>query len=662
MAEMGMGKGVTAGKLASNVQKKLTRAQEKVMQKLGKADETRDVAFEEGVINFNKQYTEGSKLQKDLRAYLAAVQTMHESSKNLQECLSDMYEPEWYGKDDLDSIVEDTDVLWTDFHQKLVDNALISMDTYLGQFPDIKSRIAKRDRKLVDYDSARHNHSSTNKGKKGKDGGIKITKPASLLERATPVWAQGILSAHNIAQSNLSRNQAEDELERAQKVFEEINEDLQEELPSLWNSRVGFYISTFQSMSGFEEKFHKEMGKLDQNLYDILVKLEKQDMSGELPRGADPANHTMSPGGPPPIPKSPSKLRPAMPPRPESSPCRDMKPENIINLFDAAAAPNISVTSPTQFDSPAGSNLLDMDLSILAAPSHGGTAVSSASQAVSWDTWEPEETPAPPEEPQGWDDDGTLPVRAAGWGDDGTLPVRAAGWDDDGTLPVRAAGCGDDGTLPVRAAGCGDDGTLPVHAAGWDDDGTLPVRAAGCGDDGIAATTAGWDDDGSLPVRVDDSWGDDGVADATASAAVAESEAAGWDDDEEGVPQADTLTTPAAPTPAAPTAAAPTPAAAAPEETPVVAAAAAAAATNGDSETVEMPPGFLFKVTTMHDYAANDSDELEMKAGDIVLVVAFDNPEEQDEGWLMGMKQEDWIQNKQSSLKGVFPENFTSRL
>uniref|UniRef100_A0A674A8X3 Myc box-dependent-interacting protein 1 n=1 Tax=Salmo trutta TaxID=8032 RepID=A0A674A8X3_SALTR len=374
MAEMGMGKGVTAGKLASNVQKKLTRAQEKVMQKLGKADETRDVAFEEGVINFNKQYTEGSKLQKDLRAYLAAVQTMHESSKNLQECLSDMYEPEWYGKDDVDSIVEDTDVLWTDFHQKLVDNALISMDTYLGQFPDIKSRIAKRDRKLVDYDSARHNHSSTNKGKKGKDGGIKITKPASLLERATPVWAQGILSAHNIAQSNLSRNQAEDELERAQKVFEEINEDLQEELPSLWNSRVGFYVSTFQSMAGFEEKFHKEMGK--------------------LPRGADPANHTLSPD----------------------------------TLTD--------------------------------------THTHTQTQGQEY------------------------------------------------------------------------------HCL------------------------------------------------------------------------------------------------------------------------IEKHYYFLHRVqvTTMHDYAANDSDELEMKAGDIVLVVAFDNPEEQDEGWLMGMKQEDWIQNKQSALKGVFPENFTSRL
>lgn len=31
----------------------------------------------------------------------------------------------------------------------------------------------------------------------------------------------------------------------------------------------------------------------------------------------------------------------------------------------------------------------------------------------------------------------------------------------------------------------------------------------------------------------------------------------------------------------------------------------------------------------MHDYAANDSDELEMKAGDVVLVVMYDNADEQ---------------------------------
>uniref|UniRef100_A0A674MIL5 Myc box-dependent-interacting protein 1 n=1 Tax=Takifugu rubripes TaxID=31033 RepID=A0A674MIL5_TAKRU len=439
MAELNLGKGLTAGKVASNVQKKLTRAQEKVLQKLGKADETKDAAFEEGVINFNKQYAEGSKLQRDLTAYLEAVKAMHESSKNVQACLADMYEPDWYGKNEVDSIVEDCDVLWTDYHQKLVDHALISMDTYLGQFPDIKARIAKRDRKLVDYDSARHNYAITHKSKK-KDGGIKITKPSSLLERATPGWAQGLLSAHNVAQSSLSRNQAEEELERAQKVFEEINIDLQEELPSLWNSRVGFYVSTFQSLSGFEEKFHKEISR---------VRLWTS--------------------------KHPTTLS-AVPPPPKVTPSKEMKAENIINLFDAAAAPDISVTSPTE----------------VSDDGQPGTG-----------------TPPPPDLPQ-------------------------------------------------------------CHT-------------------GHNFFFSSWFHSLSPP-------------------------------------------------------------------------AAAAPPTEEASEAAEMPPGFLFKVQVMHDYAPNDTDELEMKAGDVVLVIPFDNPDEQDDGWLMGMKQEDWKQNKENAAKGVFPENFTQRL
>ncbi|XP_032424638.1 myc box-dependent-interacting protein 1 isoform X6 [Xiphophorus hellerii] len=507
MAELNLGKGLTAGKVASNVQKKLTRAQEKVLQKLGKADETKDAAFEEWVINFNKQYTEGSKLQRDLRAYLEAVRAMHESSKNLQACLGDMYEPDWYGKNEVDSVLEDCDVLWTDYHQKLVDHALISMDTYLGQFPDIKARIAKRDRKLVDYDSARHNYAATHKTKK-KDGGIKITKPSTLLERATPGWAQGILSAHNLAQTSLSKSQAEEELERAQKVFEEINLDLQEELPSLWNSRVGFYVSTFQSLAGFEEKFHKEISRLDQDLYDVLEKLENSDTaratsdlgtasSGPSRSDREDSNHTLRPGGPPPIPKSPSKLRPAVPPPPKVTPSKELKTENIISLFDAAATPDINVTSPTEFDSPAVNNLLDMDLESFSE----AAKVSTVSQPANWDSW----------------------------------------------------------------------------------------------------------------------------GDSSASAAEPEPE------------EAATEETPQTPT-------------------------TAAESTQDSSETTDMPPGFLFKVQVMHDYAANDTDELEMKAGDVVLVVTFDSPDEQDDGWLMGLKQDDWQQNKENATKGVFPENFTQRL
>ncbi|XP_029315043.1 myc box-dependent-interacting protein 1 isoform X1 [Cottoperca gobio] len=627
MAELNLGKGLTAGKVASNVQKKLTRAQEKVLQKLGKADETKDVAFEEGVINFNKQYTEGSKLQRDLRAYLDAVKAMHESSNNVQACLADMYEPEWYGKNEVDSVVEDCDVLWTDYHQKLVDHALISMDTYLGQFPDIKARIAKRDRKLVDYDSARHSYATTHKTKK-KDGSIKITKPSSLLERATPGWAQGILSAHNVAQSSLSRSQAEEELDRAQKVFEEINIDLQEELPSLWNSRVGFYVSTFQSLSGFEEKFHKEIGRLDQDLYNTLEKLERTDTqqpsrktdtrgassSGtnrSATSGREASNHSLRPGGPPPIPKSPSKLRPAMPPPPKVTPSKEMKAENIISLFDAAATPDISVTSPTE--------------------------------PANWDSWHEDSAAQEEYTEQHYD---AVTAAADAWGDDGSQPIH---YD-----PIAAAtdGWGDDGTIPVRY-----DAVVPAHEVGGDDE------SQQVNNDSVAEAQEDWDDVGGQPVTEEVPTPEDETPAAEAPADAVEEEAtpaAATLDDEEG--QGETAAAAAAREETAPEEAAPEEAAleeeAPAEETPEV----AAESTKVASQPPEMPPGFLFKLQVMHDYAANDTDELEMKTGDVVLVITFDNPDEQDDGWLMGMKEDDWKQNKENAAKGVFPENFTQRL
>ncbi|XP_034409917.1 myc box-dependent-interacting protein 1b isoform X8 [Cyclopterus lumpus] len=298
MAEIG--KGVTAGKLAISVQKRLTRAQEKVMQKLGKADETRDAAFEEMVANFNKQMTEGSKLQKDMKAYLVAVKTMHDASRRLQDCLADMYEPDWFGKEEMDALteemiekemdnnLEDTDTLWLDYHQNITDKSLTSLDLYLTQFPDIKARIAKRDRKMVDFDSARHHFSSLQKGKKKDEA--KIAKPAALLEMAAPSWAHGLISAHQVAQTNLSFNQAEEELGRAQKIFEELNVELQDELPALWDNRVGVYVNTFQGLAGHQEKFHGEMSKLSQNLNDIMTKLEEQREENEETNHSDSAS------------------------------------------------------------------------------------------------------------------------------------------------------------------------------------------------------------------------------------------------------------------------------------------------------------------------------------------------------------------------------------
>ncbi|KAM7104363.1 myc box-dependent-interacting protein 1 isoform 21-T21 [Molossus nigricans] len=424
MAEMGS-KGVTAGKIASNMQKKLTRAQEKVLQKLGKADETKDEQFEQCVQNFNKQLNEGTRLQKDLRTYLASVKAMHEASKKLNECLQEVYEPDWPGRDEASKIAENNDLLWMDYHQKLVDQALLTMDTYLGQFPDIKSRIAKRGRKLVDYDSARHHYASLQTAKKKDD--TKIAK-------------------------------AEEELVKAQKVFEEMNVDLQEELPSLWNSRVGFYVNTFQSIAGLEENFHKEMSKLNQNLSDVLVGLEKQHGSNTFAVKAQPRKKT--------------------------------------KLFSRLRGKKSSDNAPAKGD----------------------------------------KSPSPPPN-----------------GSPAATPEIRVNHEPE---PASVASPG--AALPKSPS----QSSLPAVVAE-----TFPAAVNG--------TVEG----GSGAVRLD------------------------------------------------------------------------------------LPPGFMFKVQAQHDYTATDTDELQLKAGDVVLVIPFQNPEEQDEGWLMGVKESDWNQHKElEKCQGVFPENFTERV
>ncbi|XP_031534555.2 myc box-dependent-interacting protein 1 isoform X11 [Vicugna pacos] len=506
MAEMGS-KGVTAGKIASNVQKKLTRAQEKVLQKLGKADETKDEQFEQCVQNFNKQLTEGTRLQKDLRTYLTSVKAMHEASKKLNECLQEVYEPDWPGRDEANKIAENNDLLWMDYHQKLVDQALLTMDTYLGQFPDIKSRIAKRGRKLVDYDSARHHYESLQTAKKKDEA--KIAKPVSLLEKAAPQWCQGKLQAHLVAQTNLLRNQAEEELIKAQKVFEEMNVDLQEELPSLWNSRVGFYVNTFQSIAGLEENFHKEMSKLNQSLSDVLLSLEKQHGSNTFTIKAQPSDNAPAKGN-----KSPS-------PPPDGSP---------------AATPEIRVNHEPE---PAG----------VATP--GAALPKSPSQ--------PTESPA-----------GSLPSREPSAAE-GTFAVA---WPSQTAEPGPAQ--------PAEAS----------EVAG----GTRP--AAGAQEPGETAASEAASS--SLPAVVVETFS------GTVNGAVEGGSGAG---------------------------------------------------------RLDLPPGFMFKVQAQHDYTATDTDELQLKAGDVVLVIPFQNPEEQDEGWLMGVKESDWNQHRElEKCRGVFPENFTERV
>ncbi|XP_033927294.1 bridging integrator 2 isoform X2 [Melopsittacus undulatus] len=243
---MAEGRGSGAGLFARQVQKRLSRAQEKVLQKLGKTVETKDEQFEQSAYNFQLQQNEGHRLYKDLKAFLGAVKVMHESSRRVADTLQDIYSSDWDGHEELKAIADSNNLLWDDYEAKLADQALRLMENYLAQFGDFKERIAKRGRKLVDYDSARHHLEALQSAKKKDEA--KIAK-------------------------------AEEEFNKAQAVFEDLNRDLREELPVLYGSRIACYVTIFQNISNLRDVFYKEMSKLNRDLYEVMGKLDKQHSS-----------------------------------------------------------------------------------------------------------------------------------------------------------------------------------------------------------------------------------------------------------------------------------------------------------------------------------------------------------------------------------------------
>ncbi|XP_056190649.1 amphiphysin isoform X8 [Falco biarmicus] len=737
------------GIFAKNVQKRLNRAQEKVLQKLGKADETKDEQFEEYVQNFKRQEAEGSRLQRELRGYLAAIKGMQDASKKLTESLHEVYEPDWYGREDVRMIGEKCDELWEDFHQKLVDGSLLTLDTYLGQFPDIKTRIAKRSRKLVDYDSARH-HLEALQSSKRKDEG-RITK-------------------------------AEEEFQKAQKVFEEFNTDLQEELPSLWSRRVGFYVNTFKNVSSLEAKFHKEIALLCHKLYEVMTKLGDQHAdkaftiqgapsdSGPLRIAKTPSppeevsplpsptaspNHMLAPASPAPArPKSPTQLRkgPPVPPLPKLTPTKELQQENIINFFDDNFVPEINVTTPSQNEVPETKkveSLLDLDFDPFkpeVAPT--GVTHSPMSQTLPWDLWTTSsELVQPPdsskslslcnlvmeETPNSGSSEDTnrsqTDLGSLNWGLDVSTPSVSQEITAGGSLLFPGAeqtSSESTGTLSASvwpAVGEQEDAApgsasvnenqrtsledqLDAKNAPWEDvvtnqplenitsfetpilgtdsllDEPLPCdvqkaeeereedewagakpseKASSTAFNGFAQDTSAFtvqanenvtehlEKVSSIPsVVIEPASNNEGEGEEhevvvnESKDASAEMGTQGTDASPSETPRAGSEQKPAEEIQAAPS-----------QDQPVVAEEAASA----------MPPGFLFKVEVLHDFEAANSDELNLKRGDIVLVIPSETTADQEAGWLTGIKESEWLQYRDAnSYKGLFPENFTRHL
>ncbi|XP_026322018.1 myc box-dependent-interacting protein 1 isoform X2 [Hyposmocoma kahamanoa] len=251
--------------LAKTVQKHAGRAKEKLLQNLGKVDRTLDDIFEEHLQNFNRQHQQATRLQKEFNNYIRCIRAVQTASKSLMEAITEVYESGWSGHDLLYVQSQNMEMLWQDFSHKLGDQVLIPLNTYTNQFPEVRKKIEKRGRKLVDYDGQRHSFQNLQANAAKRRDDVKVTK-------------------------------GREQLEEAKRTYEVLNSELHDELPALFDSRVFFYVNNLQTLFAAEQLFHSESSKVFAELEAITDKLGTDCQRGSYTKRA--VGNNISPSSP----------------------------------------------------------------------------------------------------------------------------------------------------------------------------------------------------------------------------------------------------------------------------------------------------------------------------------------------------------------------------
>lgn len=249
--------------LAKSVQKHAGRAKEKLLQNLGKVDRTADEIFDEHLQNFTRQQNSATRLQKEFNNYIRCVRAVQTASKSLMDAINEVYEGQWTGSEALYAQTNAVEVLFQDFSHKLGDQVLIPLNTYTSQFPEMRKKIDKRGRKLVDYDSQRHSFQSLQANAAKRKDDVKVTK-------------------------------GREQLEEAKRTYELLNAELHDELPALHDSRILFLVTNLQTLFASEQQFHSETSKVYAELEAIVDKLATESQRGSYTLKKITANSTPS--------------------------------------------------------------------------------------------------------------------------------------------------------------------------------------------------------------------------------------------------------------------------------------------------------------------------------------------------------------------------------
>ncbi|EDV37339.1 uncharacterized protein Dana_GF13397, isoform A [Drosophila ananassae] len=599
--------------LAKSVQKHAGRAKEKILQNLGKVDRTADEIFDDHLNNFNRQQASANKLQKEFNNYIRCVRAAQAASKTLMDAVCEIYEPQWSGYDALQAQTGASESLWADFAHKLGDQVLIPLNTYTGQFPEMKKKVEKRNRKLIDYDGQRHSFQNLQANANKRKDDVKLTK-------------------------------GREQLEEARRTYEILNTELHDELPALYDSRILFLVTNLQTLFATEQVFHNETSKIYSELEAIVDKLatESQRGSNTLRKQTSNAIKTSSP-----VQSPVNKLNNA-----------NINSSNYQNQITTNGGGSSLANSPTSTNSSLQEPRFD--------------SVSST----------PEPTPDSPAAPSSPTENGERPELTGLNGSSGkaTTTTQTSPTEESTAKAVAAVvadtGAGDLTVPPTTTPQVnGNNNDPPAHpVAGAKEGGKQPKELPTSNSNAEAAAEAAANNGNSIEEHKQKKLGNDTKTETlrisdpkdTTTDTVTQHLVTSTNTDTDTDTDTDKLDATKSDTDTITKTSQSTVTNTSQSIRPIVNRHSGNKANKNpfeedddriyevpaDANTADLPAGVLYRVKATYGYVKEDVDELSFEIGDIIRVIEYDDPEDQEEGWLMGQKEG-------TTEKGLFPANFT---
>jgi len=212
--------------------KSVNRAGTTLLQKTGQIERTVDREFEDEEAKYRVFEKECQALQKESKAYWDAMRAMTSAQQRIGETLETFYSAADSASEGAmagHAYKRSVDDLDTSFSRELDGPYRTTILEPLGKmnayFPVVNEHIAKRNKKMLDYDSAR-------------------SRLRKLIDKPS--------------EDPTKLPRAQQENDEAKEFFDLMNEQLITELPQLLDLRIPYFDPSFEAMIRMQAKFAEE--------------------------------------------------------------------------------------------------------------------------------------------------------------------------------------------------------------------------------------------------------------------------------------------------------------------------------------------------------------------------------------------------------------------